>query len=132
MKHKAPVTDRRAAYMQDAADLRRKADELELRGHGREALHLRMEADELRSEAPPHYTVEHSEYSGLWLIFEDGADIACFESEEKARALAHAANVHDSGIVEKLEAQLHVIRETLEAERRQARSNLVNAQRFGG
>ncbi len=92
MKHDTPVTDRRAAYLQDAADLERTADELEARGQARDALHLRMEAEQVRAEAPPHYTVERSEYSGLWLIFEDGADIACLEGEEKARFLADSAN----------------------------------------
>ncbi len=132
MKHEAPVTDRRAAYMQDAADLRRKADELELRGHGREALHLRTEADELRSEAPPRYTVKRSPRRGLWAILEGGETIATLENEAKARVLAHAANVYDAGTVEKLERQLSDIRGALDAERRQSRSNIVNGQRFGG
>ncbi len=98
MKHEAPVTDRRAAYIQDADDLERKADDLEARGLGREALHLRMEADELRAETPPRYlVVRHVVQDGTWALLEDGKFFAKFDSEAKARAVARAVNLYDSG-----------------------------------
>ena len=167
MKHDTPTPDERAAYLQDADDLERAADKLEAQGLSREALHLRSEAEQVRAEAPPRYTVRRGPVRDLWTLAQGGAGIGTFMSEATARAVAHACNIYDvAGLdgasdvatlrrlrVEKLERQvadlrqdtvslseqldtaLRQVRETqelLDAERRQARSNLVDGQRFGG
>lgn len=121
MKTEAPVTDKRAAYLQDADDLERQADELEALGLARDALHLRAEAEQVRGEAPPRYTVEFD--FGIWKLLEDGDVLSGFRDEAKARAVAQACNVHGSAdeanlrrlYVEGLERQLSEIREALDA-----------------
>ncbi len=145
MKNETP-TPSRARILADAEALEGVADDLERDGQYREALEYRSEADALRAEPPQRYTVQRNVQHVLWDLLEDGSPVGGFYLEATARAVAHACNVYDvAGLngaadvaalrrlhVEKLERQLSEIRAALDAERRQARSNIVDGQRFGG
>ncbi len=71
----------------------------------------------IRGRIAPHgdrYTVERSTlHDERWCLFEAGAVLATFASEAKARSIAYAVNLYDSGAYDALEERVADLRADL-------------------